>query len=141
MSEIYEALTGTIDGVNVIFTTSQTPEFGTLHVFDDMVEVTVSSYTGTTITLALPPAAGSQLFAVYRVKPYEETALDLIVDALAEIGVASIEDKERIDIADLNLAALLVCVHRYRLPPLACHLDLSQGVTSLPNKRISELEI
>lgn len=106
MAEVYEQLTGTVDGVNVTFTSSQIPEFGTLRVFDDMVEVTVSSYTETTITLLTAPAVGSQVFAVYRVKPAEATALDLISDALREIGVLGAEEDANIGDAQLAMRYL-----------------------------------
>jgi len=101
MSMVYEILTGDVDDANTEFTSSQIPERGSLHVFDDGVEVTVSSCTSTTITLAAAPATGSIVFAVYNVKPDELTAFDLIRDALMEIGVASREDEP--DIKDLEL--------------------------------------
>lgn len=100
MSMVYEILTGDVDGLNVAFTSSQIPEWGTLHVFVDGVEVTVSSFTETTITLAAAPVSGI-VFAVYNVKPDEPTAADLIAAALGEIGVKSREDEA--NIKDLNI--------------------------------------
>jgi hypothetical protein len=103
MSQVYEILTGTVDGVNVTFTSTQIPEWGSLHVFDDGVEVTVTSFTETTITLAVAPATGSIVFAVYTVKPTEETALDLISDALREIGILG-SDTQDAEPGDAQLA-------------------------------------
>jgi hypothetical protein len=107
MSQVFEILTGTVGGGNVTFTSSQIPQFGSLHIFNIVAgvstELTGFTFSETTITLAVAPTTGD-IFAAYNVKPNEETALDLLADALIEISVATIEDRENINIADLNLA-------------------------------------
>lgn len=102
MAQVHEILAGDVDGVNVEFQSSRIPEWGSLHVFVNGIEVAVESFTETTITLAAAPEAGI-VFAVYHVKPNVPTALDLITDALMEIGVQGSDSPEP-DIGDAQLA-------------------------------------
>lgn len=66
---IQEQLTGAVNGVNTVFTTSQTPvNVGSFQLFvDGVYQRTPAHYSrvGTTVTLVTPPTAGQEVDAVY----------------------------------------------------------------------------
>ena len=64
---IKEVPTGTINGTNVNFVTTQVPKTGTLLVFVDKILEINFTYTNATktITLATAPGAGQDVYAVY----------------------------------------------------------------------------
>jgi hypothetical protein len=102
MAQVCEILQGDVDGINVEYESSRIPEWGSLRVFVNGVEAVIESFSETTITLAAAPEGGT-VFAVYHVKTHEPTALDLISDALMEIGVQGSDDQTP-DICDAQLA-------------------------------------
>ncbi len=62
-----EVPTGTINGVNVNFVTSQVPKAGSLLVFvDKILEINYTYTNGTkTIALAVAPKAGQDVYVTY----------------------------------------------------------------------------
>ncbi len=106
MAKVCEILSGVCNGVNLAFVSSQVPEPDDLRVFDDGVEVTVSTVVSTTITLASAPAASSIVFAVYAARSAEYKAIDLIRASLSEIGAIRYEDFMSPDDANIGLLHL-----------------------------------
>jgi len=95
--QISEAMGGTIDGGNKIFTVSHVPDLNTLQVLVDTVPATIDSVAsdGVTVTLTAAPAQGTHVLAVYLYTAADDIDLTTLAHVKARAGVtANIEDGE-----------------------------------------------
>ena len=63
--QIGEILSGTVNGVNKVFTASHIPDENTLLVYDNGNTAAQTSVNGAAVTLVSPPTVGHQVFGVY----------------------------------------------------------------------------
>ena len=132
--QIGENLTGTADGTNTVFSSSQVPAPGTLTVFVNMVAVAVASATGTTITLVVPPVAGSQVFAIYQVTPGERLASQLITDAMIECGIVAPGEDVAMDDLQIGMTRLNNLIDSNKIWKSAIFAVRKDIVTLIPGK-------
>lgn len=108
ITRISEALTGTVDGSNVNFTASQSPDLNSLTAFVNMDPVPVLSFVGTAITLSAPPPVDAQVFASYSVTSADNIDLTTLAAVKNRAEVKS-------DSEDAEIQALITGFSQYVL--------------------------